>query len=209
MGRADEYAMISDDSQDKEELVSVAAGGDLLALEQLLRVERPRVLQYIHRHFPAELKRVLEPQDVLQDTLFQAARSIRSFKSEDPDSFYRWLVTIARRCMLDMIAARRAQKRGEGKTRGDSVAVLMQDLAIEDSTPSGVLAGKELATTLEQCIGKLPADYAEAVRLRYFDALPFGEIAAKMGRSQDAVRMLCNRAMEALKSEMRSATRFL
>lgn len=197
------------DSQDREALVSTAAGGDLLALEQLLRVERPRVLQYIQRHFPAELKRILEPQDVLQDTLFQAARAIRSFKSDDADSFYRWLVTIARRCMLDMIAARRTQKRGGGKTRGDSVAMLMQDLAIEDATPSRIIAGKELATALEQCIGKLPGDYAEAVRLRYFDALPFGEIAAKMGRSQDAVRMLCNRAVEALKTEMRSASRFL
>jgi RNA polymerase sigma-70 factor (ECF subfamily) len=189
--------------------LSAAIAGDLSALEAVLRDERPRVLTYIQRHFPPELKRLLEPQDILQDTLFQAARAMTAFQPEGEDCVYRWLVTIARARMLKMVAARRTLKRGGGQTRGDSVAILMAELAIDELTPSRVMAGEELARTIEQCIRNLPTDYAEVVRLRHVDALPVADVAARMGRTEHAVHMLWNRAMKALRKEIRSATRFV
>lgn len=195
--------------EDKATLIASAASGDLAALEQLLLSERPKLFAYVQRHFPAVLKRILEPQDVVQDTLFQAARNIGTFKSDGEDGLYRWLLTIARRRMLEMIASHRTQKRGGGKTRGDSVAKLLQELAISDHTPSRTMAGRELATALDAYIQRLPADYAQAIRLRHIEVLPVVEIAAKMGKSERAVQMLCNRGLKVLRKEMRSATRFL
>jgi RNA polymerase sigma-70 factor (ECF subfamily) len=51
---------------------------------------------------------------------------------------------------------------------------------------------------LADAVSQLPPDYREVFILRTLEHVPFEEIAAKMGRSVGAARMLWARALERL-----------
>jgi RNA polymerase sigma-70 factor (ECF subfamily) len=45
----------------------------------------------------------------------------------------------------------------------------------------------------------LPADYAEVIVLRHLEALPFAEVAQRMGRTVDSVEKIWIRALTQLR----------
>src|SRR4051812_39059940 len=109
----------------------------LLLWSQLERLER-----YIDRFIPPDLQATIGPQDVAQDTFFQAARVAGQMTFTDAESAWPWLVSIARNRLADLVAANRTAKRGgrlrrlvEGESR-ESLIVLLQELAVHERTPS-------------------------------------------------------------------------
>ena len=75
---------------------------------------------------------------------------------------------------------------------------LQEALAATATTASGVAARRERAVLLADALESLSADYREVVILRNLEGLKFNEVAARMGRSSGAVRMLWARAIERL-----------
>jgi len=55
----------------------------------------------------------------------------------------------------------------------------------------------EEAQQLEAALESLTPAHREVILLRKFEELPFGEIARRLGKSEDACRMLLARAMTA------------
>jgi RNA polymerase sigma-70 factor, ECF subfamily len=198
-----------DELTDLSDQIQAAIAGDATAVACVLLAYRPRLLDYIERKLPNELRRIIDPQDVLQDTQFRAARRIGSFRSDGDDAFYRWLVTISRNRMLQLLEMSQTQKRGGGETRGDSIEVLLEDLAVSHRTPSRSAAGHELVRVVEACIEQLPSDHAEVIRLRYIEGLSVADVAERMARTGAAVTMLCQRAAKTLREKLRSKSRFL
>jgi RNA polymerase sigma-70 factor (ECF subfamily) len=153
------------------------------------------------------LTRLVEPNDILQDTQIEAFRRIRSFCDNGGDGFYIWLVQIARRQMLQYLRARRTLKRGGGLALEHSSEFLEQ-LALDTHTPSQSVVRHELAFAVETCLQRIPPDNALAIRLRHLDRLTFAEVADRMQRTERAAQMLCNRGMKQLKAQLRSMSRF-
>jgi RNA polymerase sigma factor (sigma-70 family) len=58
-----------------------------------------------------------------------------------------------------------------------------------------------LSVEIEDTLAGLPAEYREAIELRYIMGLSGAEAAAAMGRSHGAFRMLLHRATEQFKRE--------
>src|SRR5688572_14481559 len=102
----------------EEQLNSGERPDNLPALESLLAHESDKVLAYLERHLPQELRPTIEPADVLQDTYFEAFRRLSEFRWEGSDCVYRWLVTIARNRVIDLVRMKRALKRGGGEGAG-------------------------------------------------------------------------------------------
>jgi RNA polymerase sigma-70 factor (ECF subfamily) len=183
----------------------------------LLFSEQPRVLAYIERHLPASVAALIQPVDVLQDVYIEAFRRIGSFTRHDETSVYRWLVTIARAQIAMLLRRHRTQKRGGGAGGGtvnvsqasDSLVLLLEDLAVTRHTPSRSAAGHELRAALEAALARLGRDYAQAIRLRYIEGLTAPEAAEKMGKSVAAVHMLCQRGLQAVRRDLRSASLFI
>ena len=75
---------------------------------------------------------------------------------------------------------------------------MQEALAATATTASGVAARRERAVLLADALESLSADYREVVILRNLEGLKFNEVAARMGRSSGAVRMLWARAIERL-----------
>jgi RNA polymerase sigma-70 factor (ECF subfamily) len=64
----------------------------------------------------------------------------------------------------------------------------------------------EEAERLEQALESLEEHYREVILLRKFEELTYGEIAARLGKSEDACRMMFARAMTALTLEMEATS---
>jgi RNA polymerase sigma factor (sigma-70 family) len=62
---------------------------------------------------------------------------------------------------------------------------------------------QEYSDALSQAMSALPKAHQQILHWLYYDQMSFPQIAAIVGRSDDAVRMLVNRAIQRLAREMR------
>lgn len=194
--------------------IARAAVGDPRALERVLPFFRDNLLAFVTRLMPPGLRPVLDPQDVVHDTCMEAFRRIGEFKAADPAAVQRWLFTIARHRVIDLVRTHRRIKRGGGRLAVDlgddaGVARLLGELAVYERTPSRSAMRHELRLALEQSIGRLAAPLRDAVRLRHMTGLSFKEVAVKMDRTERAVQQLCTRALRELREELRSASVYM
>ena len=84
-----------------------------------------------------------------------------------------------------------------------SSAAVQQALAAPSESPSAHAVRREQAVLLADALEKLPAHYREVFILRNLEHIPFDEIAARMGRSPGATRVLWKRAMDRLSQLLR------
>jgi RNA polymerase sigma-70 factor, ECF subfamily len=198
------------------DLVRKAAAGDAAALELFMLRHRSQLLGFVTRHTPPDVRRTVDPQDILQDIYFDAFRRMGSFAATDQRSALRWLVTMARHRIIDLVRTHRSAKRGGGQRvdlggeaeGNDSFALLLQDLAVYERTPSRSAAAHELLATLQRHIDTLPEDHRQAIRLHYVEGLTVEQVGARMNRSAGAAQMLCSRGLKMLRTHMRSMSQY-
>jgi RNA polymerase sigma-70 factor (ECF subfamily) len=203
-------AGISLNPHEKEELAARARAGDKMALQRLLLAEYDRLAARIRRKLGSDGQIAVE--DVIQDTFLRAFRQIERFKPAGPDSFYRWLATIAEHRLTDLFrAASRRKDAGVGQ-RGsmtDSLPDLLERLCRDGHTPTRSIARHEAIAALQAGLAALPADQRCAVQMRYLEALPVAEVAERLKKPPHAVHMLCYRGLRKLKACLGSASRIL
>ncbi|MBN1514200.1 MAG: sigma-70 family RNA polymerase sigma factor [Phycisphaerae bacterium] len=193
--------MATDDSSDLRSLIDRARARDEAALSQLLEMHNRRLLESVRAELGDKLRQRLESQDIMQQVYLDALGSIDQFVDRGHDSFFAWLRRIAVHRICD--ADRRAfqtLKRGREVRAGDlgrdaSMTRLFEALAATSTSPSGAVDFAERERLLKQALDQLSADQREAISLRYFHQLNVAEAAAKMDRSERAVRSLCVRAL--------------
>ena len=170
----------------------------------------------IEKQVPSDLRGLLSADDVCQEAYVSVFRQVASFQPHNERAFERWLRTIADRKLVDLIRTLRAAKRGGGKrvnaryTRDDtsSMIELLDVLAVHERTPSRSVAHRELVHMIQGALDALKEDYREVLQLRYIQSLSVAETAEKMGRSDGAVMMLCNRGLQQLGDVIGDPSRF-
>ena len=83
----------------------------------------------------------------------------------------------------------------EQRPAGDSAIQPRNSPADPNSTPSSEAVFAEQIDNFYEIMGQLPEDYAEVIRLRSIERMPFKEVAEKMDRSHDSVTKLWYRAI--------------
>lgn len=181
------------------------ANGDAGAAAELLYRYQARLVGYVRKNMPPELASVFEPHDVVQDAYFHAVRRLHSFRPDGADALLRWLLTIARHSLADLVRMQRAQKRDGGRVGPDdsSITSLLAQLPGSRRSPSQSAAAQELMALLERSIARLPEDYRNAITLRHIEGLDVATTARRMNRSPGAIHMLCSRALQSLREDMR------
>lgn len=198
------------------ELATRAAQGDAAALERLLVLHYDRLLAEFTPKLPAEFRSVLTAEDVLQETFVVAFREITGFAPLGPGSFHAWLSAIAQHRLFDLVKNLRAVKRGGGRAgvearaaAGDtSLISLLEALRVDLHTPSRSAAGHEAVRAVHVGLAGLREDYREALRLRYIEGLSVAQTAARLGRTERAVHMLCHRALLELRKFLGRSSQF-
>ena len=66
------------------------------------------------------------------------------------------------------------------------------------TSPTQALSRKGKEARLFEALATLPADQRDALRLRYLEGLSSKEIAARLGKSDGAVRVMLTRSLDRL-----------
>jgi RNA polymerase sigma-70 factor (ECF subfamily) len=190
------------------DIVRRLQAGDANALAEYIELHRPQLLAYIEHQLGPGLRSKVEPDDVLQEVSATAVRSLKAVNSEgDPFS---WLCQIAQHKIIDSHrhffgAQKRAAAREVpiGMPGGDTNdAALIDLLKASMTTASQVFSRNQKEIRLLAALAQLPADYRQAIELRYGQNLGSKEIAAQLGKSDGAVRVMLTRALAALREKL-------
>jgi RNA polymerase sigma-70 factor (ECF subfamily) len=167
-------------------------------------------------HLDPRLAARLDPSDVVQETLADAARRLPQYLAERPIPFYAWLRQIAWERLARLHEQHvKAKKRSVAKEErwqlrlpDSSVADLAGRLVGRSSSPSGHLARREIIRRVRAALDQLPPLERELLVLRYVEQLPFKEVAAIQGASEGTTRTRHFRALrrvhELLEDELES-----
>ena len=192
-------------SQQDENLVGRVKAHDVVALADYLVEVRKPLSAFIERQLGAGLRRKVEVDDIFQEVSVAAVRAHSAVDFEHREPFS-WLCQIAERRIVD--AHRRyfgAEKRDAGREvplgtpGGGTHQVAIIDLLVASMTsPTQALSRKGREARLFEALASLPEEQREALRLRYAEGLATKEIAARLGKSDGAVRVMLTRSLDRL-----------
>ena len=171
-----------------------ALDGDDRARDDLLDRIRPRLVLWVTTRLSAGLREKVEPEDVVQEILLGVHKSLDRFHGDDDRAFLRWLFTIAENRIRDLVDHFGARKRQAQPLR-----------AREQTSPSQGALRNEMAERVRDALTRLGDDHRKVIQMRRFEELDVPEIAQAMDRSENAVRILYCRAIQALKAELGEA----
>ena len=184
--------------------VQRALEGSPEALERVYERSAPRLLAFIRLRMGRRLRARLESRDILQATLLKSFERLGDFRGSDTRSLGAWMARIAEREIADRADYHQRQRRD---------AALETPIDERQEVPAPVRSAltqailDEQAMELEAAMDTLSDAHREIILLRKFEELSFAEIARRLGRTEDASRMLLARAMTALTLAMAKGPR--
>ncbi len=188
------------DRQESTALLRRAREGQTEALEALYERVAGRLLAFIRLRLGRTLRAQLESRDILQATLLKSFEHLSQFEQGDGASLMAWLAKIAENEIRDRADYHNRQRRDARRetpleTAHAGVAATMRSALTQ-------LILDERGERLEHALEALESHHREVIILRSFEELSFREIGARLGKTEDACRMLFARAMAALTMRM-------
>ncbi len=185
------------DRQQTSALIERARAGSDTALNALYARCAGKLLPLIRLRMGRSLRATLESRDILQAVLLKSFQRLGQFEGSATGSLMAWMARIAENEIRD-----RADYYGR-QQRDAAQRVPLDDLD-ERELPAPVRSAltqailNEDAERLERALEALSESQRDIILLRHFEELTFPEIAARLGKSDDACRMMFARAMTAL-----------
>jgi len=173
---------------------------------ELVSKYRPSLLGFIERRLGPAIRTKVEPDDILQEVSIEAVHCWPAMRAQLGVPFS-WLCGVAERRIVD--AHRRfygAEKRNAGREvslaggGATSAGGLLNLLVASLTTPTQAISRDNRHALLQQALAQLPAEQQDALRLRYIDKLPSKDIAAQLGKTDGAVRVMLTRALRSLQT---------
>ena len=170
------------------DVLSSARAGDGWAWRQLYRETAGPVERFLRARAVRDL------DDVLGDTFLNVVRSIERFEG-DEDAFRAWVFAIARNTAID---------RERWLARRPASPVADEDLA--DLGPTGDVEADALDRLsldhVRRVLDRLTAEQRDVLLLRILGGLTVEQVAAVVGRTAGAVKMLQARGLAAIRREI-------
>ena len=193
--------------------------GSVARVQALLMPRAESVHGFVKRRIPATLAAEIAPDDVLQEvwmSVFHGGHLGEVVRLDAIGDLDTWLLTVARRKLVDAIKKARRIQRGGGMMlkrycgggRTNSQWDLISLMAARQRTPSSEEAAMEAVTAIQNALSSLPEDYREVITLHHLEGLPHGDVALIMQRSRHAVRGLLRRGMLELRQSMGASSQF-
>ena len=198
-------------SDQTQELLSAARGGDAAARNQLLERHREALRRMIAMRMDHKLARRVDASDIVQDVLVEANRRLTDYLEKAQMPFHLWLRHLARDRMIDAHrmhrgAARRSIDReqplelAEGSRSALDLAAFIRD---RELTPAAAATHHELETRFQAAIEVLDETDREVILMRHFEQLSNGEVAQALALSEAAAGMRYLRAMRRMRDLLR------
>jgi RNA polymerase sigma-70 factor (ECF subfamily) len=193
---------------DTEQLIEQASRGDTGAREQLLVRHRDRLHKMVRVRMDRRVAARVDPSDVVQEALADAAGKLSDYLRRRPLPFYPWLRRLAWERLVKLHrrhvrARRRSVTREEVGTPAlpdESALELARRLIAPGSSPSDHLLREESRDRVQAALAKLNEGDREVLVTRYLEGLANAEIAAALAISEGAVKMRHLRALERIRA---------
>jgi RNA polymerase sigma-70 factor (ECF subfamily) len=189
---------------DTEQLIEQASQGDASARQKLLVRHRDRLRKMIRVRMDRRLAARVDPSDVVQEALTDAARKLSDYLRRRPLPFYPWLRRLAWERLVKL-HRRHIRARVRSVTREDPGALALPDESVLElarrliapgSSPSQHAVQQELRGRVQSALARLSEADREVLVMRYLEGLSNGEIGAALGIREGAVKMRHLRALE-------------
>lgn len=187
--------MHQDTSRSDPDLVRAAQAGDRQALELLWTRHAPKVARFAGRM----CRSPTEAEDIVQDTLLAATRTLAGFRGEAQVST--WLYQIARSFCIKRRRRGRSLALGAGAQALDDADPVAPQ-ADSDHSPEVLLGQADLGQAVANAIANLAPMYREVLVLRDVEGLTAGEVAQALGLGEAAVKSRLHRARQAIRSAL-------
>jgi len=190
---------------DTELLMGRAAEGDETALALLLERHLPGLRAFVRARLGPELRAQESASDVVQSTCREILGARERFQHPNPGAFKSWLFTTAARKITERLKRAHAAKRDAGAPgagaldAGDSALLAVYG---RFSSPSHRAALADEVARVERALDRLNEEQREVVLLAHMVELPRAEIAARLGKSEVAVRSILHRALAVVAAEL-------
>ena len=170
-----------------EELMAAYVDGDHAAHRALFERLAPPLLAVTLR----QLRDEAQAEDVVQRTFLALHRARHDFR---PGARLRpWLFTIAMNLVRDTFRKRTRQRESPLEVDGRPSVV-----PVAAPVPDPVEQSQDMAL-VRAALASLPPDQRRAIELHWFEGLPFGEIAARVGASVSAVKVRAHRGYKKMR----------
>ncbi len=179
---------------DFQQLLKRAAKGDEQVFAELLTPFREPLDRYCRQHFPKELEGKIDVSDVIQETLWNAWQSFRSFQGKTKETLASWLQVIMKHVIDDYLREYRGPMRD---IRREVPLNSHEEVVDEARQPFASDEGlEEDVRKFRTVFPRLPKLYRQVLYLRKYKELTYREIAARIGGTAEGARKLHERAVK-------------
>ena len=184
-------------------LLREARQGSPDALGELYARYGGRLLAFIRMKMGRDLRARIESRDILQATLLKSFQRLAQFEGGNAATLMGWLVRIAENEIRDQVDFQHRRRRDVAAAVPLDAGGIDIPASVRSALSAAVL--NEQAERLGAALETMEPDHREVIVLRKLEELSFKDVAARMGRSEDACRMLLARAMVALTLKLKAA----
>ena len=186
-------------------LIEKVKAGDDQALSLAFEKCRRRLAVLIYFKLSPRARRLTEVDDLVQETLLRAFKSIDRFSYQTSGSLLRWLSSIADHVIIDQLRYHDRERRAGEEVRFRSPSNPHGPEPVDSKTPSRLLAQQEAMENLLARLNELPEDYREVILMAKIEGISTAEMAERLGKSRDAVALLVYRAVKRFRAISASA----
>jgi RNA polymerase sigma-70 factor (ECF subfamily) len=186
------------DKEIDQQLVVRAQQGEKHAFELLVAKYQRKLLRLISRL----VRDPAEAEDVAQEAFIKAYRALPQFRGDA--AFYTWLYRIGVNTAKNYLVSQGRRPPSSTEKDNEEAETFEDADALRDiNTPESILLSKEIATTVNAAMAKLPEELRTAISLREIEGLSYDEISEVMNCPIGTVRSRIFRAREAIAAELR------
>lgn len=155
-----------------EQLVRLYADGDNKAFEYLLMRHKDRLYAFIHNLTHEQHL----TDDLFQETFMKVIINIKEDRYTENGRFFSWASTIARNLFID----HQRDETNKNTVSDDANEIsLFDNIKLYERELQDSISYEHMLQSIEQLLEELPESQREIVVMRYYQKLPFKEIATR------------------------------
>lgn len=180
-------------------------------LNDLLQRHRARLKNVVRLRMDRQLKRRVDPSDIIQEAYVEATKRMESFVANQKVSFFLWMRTLVIQSLLTAhrkhVTSQKRQVSREvaiapWRTVEASSVMIAERLAGNFSSPSHIASKEEQRQIVEETLNSMDSLDREIIAMRHFEKLTRKEIAQSLEIAESTVSRRYLIAIDQLKKQL-------